>query len=135
MRACVLSSYYILDRRTAPSDRTVPKFCTHVRIYSLTSNNFFLTHPTPGGVPQGGLGGYLFSVRIFVRPYFRPIIYLTVGPRRRTAPCPHFARMCGYIVSPQKNIDPTPPRGGLGGYILLKIFRDGSRPNLAHMCG
>ena len=23
----------------------------------------------------------------------------------------------------------------LGGYILLKIFRDGSRPNLARMCG
>ena len=75
LRASVLSSYYILDRRTAPSDRTVPKFCTHVRIYSITSKQKF-THPTP---PRGG--------------------------------------------------------GGLGGYILLKIFRDGSRPNLARMCG
>ena len=135
MRACVLSYYYILDRRTAPSDRTVPKFCTHVRIYSLTSN-FFFDPPHLGGTP-GGLGGYLFSVRIFVRPYFRPIIYLTVGPRRRTAPCPNFARMCGYIVSPQtKKIDPPHHGGGgLGGYILFKIFRDGSRPNLARMCG
>ena len=25
--------------------------------------------------------------------------------------------------------------GGLGGYLLLKIFRDGPRPNLAPMCG
>ena len=33
----------------------------------------------------------------------------------------------------KKKIDP--PQGGLGGYILLKIFRDGSRPNLARMCG
>ena len=28
-----------------------------------------------------------------------------------------------------------PTRGGLGGYLLLKIFRDGPRPNLARMCG
>ena len=32
----------------------------------------------------------------------------------------------------KKKIWPTP--GGLGGYLLLKIFRDGPRPNLAHMC-
>ena len=121
MRACVLSSYYILDRRTAPSDRTVPKFCTHVRIYSLTSKKNKFDPPHPGGTP-GGLGGYLFSVRIFVRPYFRPIIYLTVGPRRRTAPCPNFARMCGYIVSPQKkNVDPPHP-GGFRGLIIVKIL-------------
>ena len=28
-----------------------------------------------------------------------------------------------------------PPQGGLGGYLLLKIFRDGPGPNLARMCG
>ena len=28
-----------------------------------------------------------------------------------------------------------PPQGGVGGYLLLKIFRDGPRPNLASMCG
>ena len=28
-----------------------------------------------------------------------------------------------------------PTQGGLGGYIFVKIFRDGSRPNLARMCG
>ena len=28
---------------------------------------------------------------------------------------------------------PTP--GVLGGYLLLKIFRDGPRPNVARMCG
>ena len=33
----------------------------------------------------------------------------------------------------KKLTHPTP--GGLGGYILLQIFRDGSRPNLARMCG
>ena len=118
-------------RRTAPCPNFA-RMCVYNIIVSPQKKN--LTHPTPGA-PQGGLGGYLFSVRIFVRPYFRPIIYLTVGPRRRTAPCPNFARMCGYIVSPQKKIDPPHPGEGLGGYILLKIFRDGSRPNLAHMCG
>ena len=46
---CVLSSYYILDRRTAPSDRTAPKFGTHVRIDSLTLKKN-LTHPHPRGV-------------------------------------------------------------------------------------
>ena len=44
---CVLSSYYILDRRTAPSDRTAPKFGTHVRIDSLTLKKIGPT-PTPG---------------------------------------------------------------------------------------
>ena len=123
MRACVLSSYYVLDRRTAPSDRTVPKLCTHVRIYSLTSTTTTFDPPHPGA-PQGGLGGYLFSVRIFVRPYFRPIIYLTVGPRRRTAPCPNFARMCGYIVSPQKkNLTHPTPGGFRGLYIVENLSR------------
>ena len=30
-----------------------------------------------------------------------------------------------------KKFDPPHPRGGLGGYLLLNIFRDGPRPNLA----
>ena len=34
----------------------------------------------------------------------------------------------------KKNLT-TPPQGGLGGYLLLKIFRDGPRPHLARMCG
>ena len=33
-----------------------------------------------------------------------------------------------------KQVDPPHP-GGLGDYLLLKIFRDGPRPNLACMCG
>ena len=134
MRAC---AYFrpIIYLTVGPRRRTAPcpnfaRTCGYI-----VSPQFFFDPPHPGGTP-GGLGGHLFSVRIFVRPYFRPIIYLTVGPRRRTAPCPNFARMCGNIVSPQIFFLTHPtPGGGLGGYILLKIFRDGSRPNLAHMCG
>ena len=76
---CVLLSYYILHLRTAPSDRTAPKFGTHVRIDSLILKKKKLTPPPP----QGGLGGYLL-LKIF-------------HDRMR----PNFARMCGYIVSPQ----------------------------------
>ena len=51
---CVLSSYYILDRRTAPSDRTAPKFGTHVRIDSLTFKKIKKIGPTP---TPGGFRG------------------------------------------------------------------------------
>ena len=49
LRASVLSSYYILDRRTAPSDRTVPKFCARMCGYIVSPQKKNLTHPTPGG--------------------------------------------------------------------------------------
>ena len=38
------------------------------------------------------------------------------------------------LTSTTKNY-PPPPQGGLGGYLLLKIFRDGMRPHFARMCG
>ena len=88
-----------------------------------------------------------------MRAYFRPIIYLTVGPCRRTAPCPNFARMCGYIVTPQKKkFDPPHPGGTPGGFRGLPIQcpylrasvlssyyildrRTAPCPNFARMCG
>ena len=56
---------------------------------------------------------------------------LISGHDRRTAP--KFGTHVRIDTLSLKKIDP--PQGGLGGNILLKIFRDGSRPNLARMCG
>ena len=53
LRVSVLSSYYILDRRTAPSDRTVPKFFARMCGYIVSPQKKNLTHPTPGGGFRG----------------------------------------------------------------------------------
>ena len=56
-----------------------------------------------------------------------------------TAVGPHRAQIwhaCADSLTLKKKFDP--PKGGLGGlggYLLLKIFRDGPRPNFARMCG
>ena len=54
---------------------------------------------------------------------------------RRTAPkFRTHVRIDTVTLKKIKNLThPTP--GGLGGYLLLKIFRDVPRPNLARMCG
>ena len=121
LHASVLSSYYILDRRTAPSDRTVPKFGTHVRIVSLTlKKTKNLTHPTRGVVVW--VAAVYVSLTYFgTRPSDRAQIWLACADR--------------YSHLKKKLTHPTPGGGVLGGYILLKIFRDGSRPNFARMCG
>ena len=63
------------------------------------------------------------------------VIHLLISGRdRRTAP--KFGTHVRIDTLTLKKINPPHPGGGLGGYIiLLKIFRDGSRPNLARMCG
>ena len=58
---------------------------------------------------------------------------LISGHDRRTAP--KFGTHVRIDTLTLKKIDPPHHGGGIGGYILLKIFRDGSRPNLARMCG
>ena len=60
---------------------------------------------------------------------------LISGHDRRTAP-----RFGTHVridtLTLKKNLThPTRGGGGLGGYLLLKIFRDRPRPNLARMCG
>ena len=80
------SSYYKLEGHFSnrPSDRA------HILIGCedighISSHLKKLTHPTPGGfrgLPIHCACVYSSRVRIFVRPYFRPIIYLTVGPHR-----------------------------------------------------
>ena len=57
---------------------------------------------------------------------------LISGHDRRTAP--KFGSHVRIDTLTLKKNDPSTP-GGLGGYLLLKIFRDGPRPNLARMCG
>ena len=104
---CVLSSYYILDRRTAPSDRTAPKFGTHVRMDSLTLKKM---DPPP---PQGGLGGYLLLTNL----------------SRRNAPklCTH-VRI--YSLTSKKNVTHPHPRGFRG----LSIVKNISRRNAPKLC-
>ena len=158
--ASVYSSYYILDRRTAPSDRTAPKFGTHVRIVSLTLKK--IDPPHPGGWL---CGWQLYTFHLLIsghdrrtEPKFGSHVRIDTPTlnKKLTHPTPGGGFRGLYIV---KNLSrriaskfgthvridtltlkkikilthPTP--GGLGGYILLKIFRDGSRPNLARMCG
>ena len=62
------------------------------------------------------------------------VIHLLIsGHDRRTAP--KFGTHVRIdTLTLKKKFDPPHP-GGIGGYILFKIFRDGSRPNLARMCG
>ena len=95
------------------SRRTAPKFGTHVRIDTLTFKKIkMLTQPTPGG--------------------FRGLS-IVKNILRRTVP--KFGTHVRIDILTLNKIWPTPPQGGLGGYLLLKIFCDGPRPNLAHMCG
>ena len=59
---------------------------------------------------------------------------LILGHDRRTAP--KFDTHMGiYTLNLNTKIDPPHQGVGLGGYILLTIFRDRPRPNLARMCG
>ena len=59
------------------------------------------------------------------------VIHLLIsGHDRRTAP--KFGTHVRIdTLTLKKKVDPPHPGGGLGGYISLTIFRDGSRPNLA----
>ena len=120
IRASVYSSYYILDRRTAPSDRTAPKFGTHVWIVSLTLKKKKFDPPHPGGWL---CGWQLYTFHLLIS-----------GHDRRTEPKFGSHVRIDTPTLKKKLTHPT-PGGGLGGYILLKIFCDGSRPNLARMCG
>ena len=131
LRASVLSSYYILDRRTAPSDRTAPKFGTHVRIVSLTLKKKF-DPPHPGGWLCGwqlytfrGLPIHCACVRLFVPcPYLRASVlssYYILD--RRTAPSDRTAPKFGTHVrivslTLKKKFDPPHPGGWLCGWQL-----------------
>ena len=103
---CVGVSYASLTNFGDLLRRTAPKFGTHVRIDTITLNK--LTPPTPGG--------------------FRGLSTVK-NLSRRTAP--KFGTHVRIDTLTLKKIDPPPPQGG---YLLLKIFRDGPRPNLARMC-
>ena len=102
IRASVYSSNYILDRRTAPSDRTAPKFGTHVRIVSLTLKKK-LTHPTPGVVVW--VAAVYVSLTYFgTRPSDRAQIWLACADR--------------YSHLKKKLTHPT--RGGFRGLYIVK---------------
>ena len=160
LRASVLSSYYILDRRTAPSDRTVPKFGTHVRIVSLTLKKKFAP-------PWGGwlCGWQLYTFHLLISGHDRRTeskfgshvrIDTPTLKKKLTHPTPGGGFRGLYIV---KNLSrriaskfgthvridtltlkkikilthPTP--GGFRGLYIVKNLSRGSRPNLARMCG
>ena len=60
---------------------------------------------------------------------------LISGHDRRTAPKFGTHVRIDTLTLKKIKILTHPTQGGLGGYLLLKIFRDGPRPNLARMCG
>ena len=108
---CVGVSYASLTYFGDLLRRTAPKFGTHMRLDTLTLKK--LTHPTP----EGFMG-----------------LYIVNNLSRRTAP--KFSTHVWIDTLTLKKIKLTHPTpGGLGGNLLLKIFRDGPRPNLARMCG
>ena len=130
-------SYYKIERqnfRTGP--RIAPKFGTHVPIDTLTLKTLKKwTHPR--GVKRAYTCVNDVAIMfVLAEVVFLWLLYtlhlLILGHDRRTAP--KFGTHVRIdTLTIKKKIDP--PRGGLGGYILLKIFRHGSRPNLARICG
>ena len=98
--------------------------------------------PHPRGVKRayvcgdvcGWLVVWLVGCVVLWQLYTATLHLLISGHECRTAP--KFGTHVRIdILTLKKKFDPPHPGGGLGGYILLKIFRDGSRPNLARMCG
>ena len=96
---------------TRPSDRAQ---IWHACADRYSHLKLFLTHPTPGG--------------------FRGLS-IVKNLSRRTAPKFGTHVQIDTLTLKKKLTHPTPPQGSLGGYLLLKIFHDGPRPNLAHICG
>ena len=83
-----LSTYKFESHFFRTGHRIAPKLCTHVRIDTL-KKEFFLTHPTPGGLSEPNP-----DVAMFVAAWLCGLFtYLfrdtTVRPR------PNLARMCG----------------------------------------
>ena len=71
-------------------------------------------------------------VHVCVRPFVSFVrVRFSTRPSDRTAP--KFGTHVRIDSLTLKKMDP--PQGGLGGYLLLTIFRDGPRPNFARMCG
>ena len=89
--------------------RTAPKFGTHVRIDILTLTKI-------DSPPRRFRG-----------------LSIVKNLSRRTAP-KFGTHVRIYTLTLNCVLTHSTP-GGLGGYILLKIFRDEPRPNLARMCG
>ena len=128
IHASVYSSYYILDRRTAPSDRTAPKFGTHVRIVSLTLNKK-LTHPTPGGWL---CGWHLYTFHLLISGHDRrtepkfgshvridtPTLYIVKHLSRRIAP--KFRTHVRIDTLPLKFFLTHPTPGGFRGLYIVK---------------
>ena len=108
IRASVYSSYYILDRRTAPSDRTAPKFGTHVRIVSLTLKKKF-DPPHPEGVVVWVAAVYVSLTYFGTRPSDRAQIWLACADR--------------YCHLKKKLTHPTPGGGFRGSYIVKNLSR------------
>ena len=122
--------------------RTAPKFGTHVRIDTLTFT-FFFTHPTPGGlsivknISRRTAPKFGTHVRIDTLTLKKNLTLPTPGGFRGLSIVKNLSRQTAPKFGTHVRIDtltlkkltiwPTPPQGGLGGYLLLKIFRDGLR--------
>ena len=112
--------------RTGP--RIEPKFGTHVRIDTLTLKTLkkWTDHPTPGGLSEPIVyvlwrcAWRKMFVCGFVADVYASLTYFGTRPSDRA----QIWHECADRYSHLKNnnfFDPPHPRGGLGGYILLKI--------------
>ena len=104
LRASVLSSYYILDRRTAPSDRTVPKFFARMCGYIVSPQNKKFDPPHPGGGFRG-----LYIVKNLSR---------RIPPKFGT-----HVRIDTLTLKKIKNLTHPTPGGFRGLYIVKNLSR------------
>ena len=122
---------------TRPSDRAQIWHACADRDETGSHQNKF-THPTPGGfrglyIDVCGMCDVCLWVCGFVVLWVCGMMF--AGCLWRPPDRAHIWHACADRYSHLKKNWPTPPQGSLGGYLLLKIFRDGLRPNLARMYG
>ena len=104
---------------TRPSDRAQIWLACADRYSHLKKKKFDPPHP----------GGWLCGWQLYT------VHLLISGHDRRTEPkFGSHVRIDTLTLKKITNLT-HPTGGGLGGYLLLKIFRDRTRPNLARMCG
>ena len=122
---------------TRPSDRSQIWHACADRD-ETDSHQHFLTHTTPGEfrgylLCGNDVCGMFVCLCDNVCGYQLRLTYLFRGPL--TSDRAQIWHACADIYSHLNIFFTHPTPGVFRGYLLLKIFREGPRPNLARMCG